>query len=50
MRFHRTSRTLACWIAVLAIQVAALAPSISLALDVKNDASWIEVCTSVGAK
>lgn len=50
MRFRRASRVLTSWIAVLAILMAALAPSISHALSAKNGASWIEVCTSVGAK
>ena len=50
MRFRRASRALTSWIAVLAILMAALAPSISHALGAKNGASWIEVCTSVGAK
>lgn len=50
MRFHRASRVMTSWIAVLAILMAALAPSISHALGAKNGASWIEVCTSVGAK
>ena len=50
MRFHCASRVLTSWIAVLAILMAALAPSISHALNAKAGASWIEICTSVGAK
>ena len=34
----------------MAILMAALAPSISHALGAKNGASWVEVCTTVGAK
>ena len=50
MRFRRSSRVLTSWIAVLAILMAALAPSISHALSAKNGASLIEVCTALGAK
>ena len=50
MRFHRASRVLTSWVALLAILMAALAPSISHALSAKNSASLIEVCTALGAK
>lgn len=50
MRFHRASRVLTSWIAALAILMAAVAPSISHALGAKTGASWIEICTSAGAK
>lgn len=50
MRFRRASRVLTSWIAVVAILMAALAPSISSALGAGNGASWLEVCSSVGAK
>ena len=50
MRLHRASRVLTSWIAVVAILMAALAPSISHALSAKNGASLIEVCTALGAK
>jgi hypothetical protein len=50
MRFRRTTRVLTSWMAVLAILMAALAPSISHALESKNGPSWVEICTSVGAK
>ena len=50
MRFHRAFRVLTSWIAVLAILMAALAPSISHALGAKNGASLIEVCTALGGK
>jgi Protein of unknown function (DUF2946) len=50
MRLHRSTRLLTSWIAVLALLMAALAPSISHALQAKTGASWIEVCTSIGAK
>lgn len=50
MRFDRASRALTSWIAVLAILMTALAPSISHAMGAKNGASLIEVCTSLGAK
>jgi Protein of unknown function (DUF2946) len=50
MRFHRSARLLTSWMAVLAILMAALAPSISHALGAKNGASWTEVCSTVGSK
>jgi Protein of unknown function (DUF2946) len=50
MRFNRATRVLSSWIAVLAILMAALAPSTSHALGAKSGALWIEVCTSAGAK
>lgn len=50
MRFDQVSRVLTSWIAVLAILMAALAPSMSHALGAKYGASLIEVCTSMGAK
>jgi hypothetical protein len=50
MRLHRATRILTSWIAVLAVLMAALAPSISHALESRNASSWIEVCTSGGAK
>lgn len=50
MRFCRATRALTSWIAVLAILMAALAPSISHALGTRNAASWLEVCSAAGAK
>jgi hypothetical protein len=50
MRFRCTTRTLTPWIAVLAILMAALAPAISHALMSGTKASWVEVCTSAGAR
>jgi Protein of unknown function (DUF2946) len=50
MRFRRGTRALTSWIAVLAILMSALAPTISHALGTRNAASWIEVCTTAGAK
>lgn len=50
MHFCRCARLLTSWIAVLAILMSALAPSISHALGTKNGASWIEVCSTVGSK
>lgn len=50
MRLRRVSRVLTSWMAVLAVLMAALAPSISHALGSKNGGSSIEICTSVGAK
>lgn len=50
MRFRRVTRVLTSWIAVLAVLMVALAPAISHALGSKNAATWIEVCSSSGAK
>lgn len=50
MRSSRAARSLTSWIAILAILMAALAPSISHALGAPQGASWIEVCSAVGAK
>ena len=50
MQFNRPLRALTSWIAVLAILMAALAPTISHALGSKASANWIDICSSVGAK
>ncbi len=50
MRFDRSSRLLTSWIAVLALVMAALAPSVSGAISAGPGASWVEICTSIGAK
>ena len=44
------SRTLTSWLAILAILMSALAPSISHALGSKFGPSWVEICTPSGAK
>jgi hypothetical protein len=49
---NRITRHVAAWIACFAILLAALAPSVSLALSVAHDsgASWVEVCSAQGSK
>lgn len=46
----RASQVLTSWMAALAILMAALTPSISPALSAKAGVSWIDICTSLGAK
>jgi hypothetical protein len=50
MQLHRTVRVLTSWLAVLAILMAGLAPSILHALGSRIGSSEVEICTSVGAK
>lgn len=50
MRLDGAARLLTSWIAVLAILVAALVPLKSYALFSKTGTSWVEICTSLGAK
>jgi hypothetical protein len=50
MQRQRASRILTSWLAILALLMAALAPSISHALGSKFGPSWVEVCTPSGAK
>ena len=49
MRMGRTSRVMTSWIAVLAILMATLAPSVSRAFAAKAGSPWVEVCSSTGA-
>lgn len=46
----RLSRAITSWIAVLAVLMSALAPSISHALAKGGSVSWVEVCTDRGSK
>lgn len=50
MRPTRPARTLSTWIAVLAILVSALLPSVSQALGAASPAAWVEVCSAQGSK
>jgi Protein of unknown function (DUF2946) len=50
MQVQRVSCVLTSWIAMLAILMSALAPSISHAVAPKQSDAWVEVCTSAGAK
>ena len=50
MRLRRNARALTSWIAILAILMSALAPSISHALGSKNASPWTVACTSIGVK
>jgi hypothetical protein len=38
------------WTAVLAVLLASLAPTLSLALGAANSATWVEICTTQGSK
>lgn len=46
----RARRQLTSWIAILAVLVASLAPSVSHALGLNKGASWMEVCSAQGSK
>lgn len=52
MNFRKSTNKLTAWLAILAMLMLSLAPSISSALDNERDASgfWGEICTSVGSK
>lgn len=50
MRLRRNARALTSWIAVLAVLMAALAPSISHALGSNSASPWSVVCTSIGVQ
>jgi len=50
MRLFRSHSRLTGWIAVVAIFLASIAPSMSHALASANGSSWIEVCTAQGSK
>ena len=50
MRCRRKSGVFASWVAVLAVLMAALAPMISHALQARDGALAIEVCSSLGAR
>ncbi|MEI2678917.1 MAG: DUF2946 domain-containing protein [Burkholderiaceae bacterium] len=50
MPYRRLTRRFACWMAVLAVLMAALAPAISHALGTTGATSWTEVCTAQGSR
>ena len=50
MHSRRARRVLVSWIAILAILMATLGPSISHALGAKDAGAWTEICTSLGSK
>ena len=49
MRFFRLHRALTAWVAILAVLLAALVPTISHAWAARSDAALLQVCTSGGA-
>jgi hypothetical protein len=49
-RLHRTYRRVAAWIAILAVVVAALAPTVSRAPDGDRTLAWAEICTEIGTR
>jgi hypothetical protein len=50
MRSFRAQSRLISWIAVMAVLLASLAPTLTHALGFANGSTWIEVCGAQGAK
>jgi Protein of unknown function (DUF2946) len=50
MQWSRSSRRFSAWVASIAIVLTALAPAISHALQDQPAKSWIEICTTRGAR
>ena len=50
MRFSRFGRKFSSWMAILAVLVGALAPTLSHALRGDAPDGWVEVCTRLGSK
>ena len=50
MRFARTTRSLATWIAALGVFMAAVAPTLSHALRVGSAPEWVSVCSVRGER
>jgi hypothetical protein len=50
MQFSRIGRTVSSWMAILAVLVGALAPTLSHALRGDMPDGWVEVCTRLGSK
>lgn len=50
MRAWRAHTRLTSWIALLAIVLASIAPSLSHALSSASGSSWVEVCTAQGSR
>ncbi|NUZ07388.1 DUF2946 domain-containing protein [Piscinibacter koreensis] len=50
MRAFRVHARFTSWIAVLAMLLGSLAPSVTYALGSSMGASWIEICTTQGSK
>lgn len=50
MRMNDATRAIASWVAILAILMSAMAPTLSHAFGIQKNLAWLEVCTSVGAK
>jgi len=50
MRLHRRARVVTSWIAVLAILMTALAPTVSQAWAAKLDPMLVQVCSVMGTK
>ncbi|CAM5396859.1 hypothetical protein TMEC54S_02526 [Thauera mechernichensis] len=51
MRLTRSARSLAAWIAMFAMLLAALAPTLSqAAYRASGDARWLEICTAAGMR
>ena len=50
MLHRQAKRALIWWIAIVAVLMAALAPSISHAIGLTMPPSWTEICSTVGTK
>ena len=50
MDFDRAARKLTSWVAILAILMGALAPTISHALAPVTGQAWLEVCSTAGIR
>jgi Protein of unknown function (DUF2946) len=50
MQWSRSSRRFAAWVAAIAVVLTALVPAISNALPDQAAKSWIEICTTRGAR
>lgn len=50
MRFAPATRRLTMWIALLALLMAALAPSVSAALAAERGVGWLEICSAAERK
>ena len=50
MRLHRLGRKISSWMALVAIVMAAIAPTISHALQGEGTTGWIELCSALGSR
>jgi hypothetical protein len=50
MRLHRLGHEISSWMALVAIVMAAIAPTISHALQGEGATGWIELCSALGSR